>query len=199
MPSCVLFAVRSSGQAELPDLIKAYSGALPTRDTSADQANQYLIEKVVRWPTRAAPETQSDYRQKFRAGAKLDPRRLVLVEHVTPGRLGGNPAAPLVRGRVGALDKDPWRDVEPPQGPVEADFIRTVYLGESIGPFRLFEPVVAVIPWDVENGRLLNARSAGRSGYTRLAQWLDRVESLWARHGKGRTTFSQKLRFLSLA
>ena len=93
------------------------------------------------------------------------------------------------------MDKKPWKDIEPPQGAVEAEFLRPVYRGESIGPYRLFEPVEAVIPWDPENGGLLTSERAARRGYSRLSNWLGTAESLWNEHGKGRMTFEKKIDF----
>ena len=70
-----------------------------------------------------------------------------LVEREPVGRLGANPAAPRVRGKPGALDKRPWREVEPPRGPVEV-VLRPLLLGESIAPFRLLTSVLSVVPID---------------------------------------------------
>jgi hypothetical protein len=197
VPSAVVFAERSPLPQPLPKTVKSYAGHLARRDAHADEANKALQETVEPWPTDTEG-AGSPYRDKFRAGAKLDPRRLILVEKVQAGRLGANPAAPLVRGRTGNLDKKPWKDVEPPQGAVEAEFLRPVYLGESIAPYRPFEPVLAVIPWDGQEGQLLTSERAALRGHSRLAEWLSEVERLWKTHGKGKTTFAEKIDFYSL-
>ena len=123
---------------------------------------------------------------------------MVLVEPVQTGKLGGNPSAPLVRGRTGSLDKAPWKGVPPPQGPVESEFLRPVYLGESIAPYRLLEPVLAVIPWDEQNGEVLTSEKASRRGYSRLSSWLANTERLWQQHGKGKTSFREKIDYYHL-
>jgi len=197
VPSCVMFAERSRLPSSLPAQARFFSGHLPRRDARPEEAAVALTETVGAWP---ADDTWggSAYRKNFRAGAKLDPRRLIIVEPVKTGRLGANPSAPLVRGRTGSLDKRPWKDVPPPQAPVEAEFLRPVYLGESIAPYRLLEPVLAVIPWDEQRGELLTSKKASRRGYSRLSSWLATTEGLWREHGKGRTTFVEKLDFYHL-
>jgi len=197
VPSAVLFAKRSPSPRPLPSSIKTFSGELPRRDAHPEEAARVLKRKIEPWPSEDAGES-SPYLSKFHAGAKLDPRRLILVEKESAGRLGANPSAPVVKGRTGNLDKKPWKSVEPPRGAVEAEFIRTVYLGESIGPFSLFAPVLAVIPWDAKLGTLLDSRKARNAGYPRLASWLEAVEGLWKSHGKGSTTFAEKINFYGL-
>jgi hypothetical protein len=176
--------------------VRFFSGHLPRRDARPEEAAAELSERLGPWPTDEGPGGGSIYRKSFRAGVKLDPRRLVLVEPVQAGKLGANPSAPLVRGRTGSLDKKPWRDVPPPQAPVEAEFLRPVYLGESIAPYRLLEPVLAVIPWDEESRELLTSDKASRRGYSRLSYWLSIAEHLWQKHGKGEYQPRGKDRFL---
>ena len=182
VPSCVLFAgVHTEAlPAPLPDRVAAFAGALPRRDADMAEAEATLEETAASWPAEAADDGGSPYRKRFRNGATLWPRRIVLVEPVeVTGILPSNPAFPLVRGRTGRQDKKPWRNVTPPSGPVEAAFLRPVLLGETIAPFRVLTPLRAVIPWDHETQQLLDADEAIRRGYSRLAQWLERTEALW--------------------
>ncbi|HEX9964375.1 MAG TPA: N-6 DNA methylase [Allosphingosinicella sp.] len=199
VPSCVLFVERSKLPQPLPVEVRAFRGHLPRRDASPVEADNALKFEKKPWPTQqGVTATSSPYRKKFLAGAKLDPRRLILVEAVSSGRLGSNPDAPLVRGRTGNLDKEPWKHVPAPQGPVESSFIRAVYLGESIAPFRLFTPVQGVIPYDEVKRDVLSSSTAAARGFPRLSQWLASVEALWAQHGKGKTTFAEKVDFYKL-
>ena len=114
------------------------------------------------------------------------------------GRLGVNPSAPLVKGRTGSLDKKPWKNLPPPHAPVEGEFLRPVYLGELIAPYRLLEPVLAVIPWDKHTRQLLTSEMASRQGYSKLSSWLAKCEDLWQQHGKGKISFIEKLDFYHL-
>ncbi len=83
-------------------------------------------------------------------------------------------------GRDGALDKLPWKNIDPPRGPVERQFLRPLALGECLTPYRLLPPVTAVIPLDGQT--LLDSRSAAEAGFRHLAEWLKEIEGKWAAH-----------------
>ena len=196
VPSCVLFAGVHSGAlvAPLPDRVTALAGSLPRRDADASEANATLTETSAPWPKEATDEGSSPYRSTFRQGATLVPRRLVLVEDVpASGMLPPNPAFPLIRGRAGNQDKKPWRNIEPPHGPLDRAFLRPVLLGESIAPFRVLTPLQAVIPWEEQTHQLLNAEEATRRGYSRLARWLKQTETLWEEHKKSKMSHLERI------
>lgn len=67
---------------------------------------------------------------------------------------------------------------------MEAEFLRPLYLGESVAPFRLLGAPLAVIPWDSTAQTLLDLRAAQAAGHVHLGRWLTQVEELWAAHGK---------------
>lgn len=139
----------------------------------------------------------SPYRARFRQGATIVPRRFFIVDPEPVGRLGSRRDAPRVRGRAGRLDKAPWTGVEPPRGPVEAQFLRQVALGETVAPFRMLDTVTAVIPLD--GPTLLNSNAASDAGHRHLAAWLRDGEAKWAEHcnkgadGKPRMTLPARL------
>lgn len=197
VPASVLFAERASVRRPLPATVRTFRGHLPRRDAHEDEAARALLETAEPWPT-ATEGGGSPYGARFNAGAKLDPRRLVLVNRMPAGKLGDNPAAPLVEGRTGRLDKAPWKNIAPPRGPVEAEYLRPVYLGESIGPYRVFGPALGVIPCDPATGDLIDSRAAAVGGHGNLSGWLEKAESLWDRHGKGTSRFQEKLDFYGL-
>ena len=189
VPSCVLFAKEHDGAtpAALPSQVSALSGMLPRRDADLTEANSAITNTSTDWPSLAVELDESPYRRIFRQGAILVPRRLILVELVsTTNILPSNPKCPLVRGRTGNHDKLPWKNVEPPQGTVEGEFLRPTLLGESIVPFRVLSPLHAIVPWDSERHELMNSRTAASRGYPRLSQWLNRTENIWQESGRGR-------------
>ena len=178
VPACALFGRRGDA-GPLPETVRRYAGDLPRRDATEAEADAALRVAAAPWPAVPTMKAGSPYRTRFRDGATIYPRRFFIVEPARAGRLGANPAAPRVRGRESGLDKPPWSSVAPPEGPVEARFLRPVVLGETILPFRLLTPVVGVIPTD-ERGEVMDAKTAARAGFPNLAAWLRDSEAKWS-------------------
>ncbi len=195
--TCVLFGRREPAAA-LPAQIEQFSGTLPRRDAVETEADASLRRVREPWPPVTTLGAGSPhYRARFKQGATIVPRRFFFVEREPTTRLGDNPAAPRVRGRIGALDRMPWREVEPPRGAVEAQFLRTVLLGEGIAPYRLLSTALAVIP--AEGEVLLDSTAAAMAGHRHLATWLRDIDAKWRAHcgkradGTPRMTLSQQL------
>jgi hypothetical protein len=177
--TCVLFGRRELAEP-LPAGVERFSGTLPRRDASEAEADRVLRRTFEPWPRVTTLEGASPYRARFKQGATIVPRRFFIVEREPASRLGDNPAAPRVRGKVGSLDRAPWKEVAAPRGPIELGFLRPLLLGESIGPFRLLGPALAVIP--IEQGHVLDAAEAGNAGHRHLAAWLRDIETKWQMH-----------------
>ncbi len=177
--TCVLFGQRDRAGGP-PAEFDRWVGVLPRRDASEAEAAEALEHVRAPWPRARTLIAASPYRQRFRQGASLSPRRFFLVEPVEAGRLQSRRDAPRVRGRVSSLDKRPWTGVEPPEGPVERPFLRAVALGESVAPYRILGLVVGVIP--MENGRILTSAAAEAGGHRGLASWLRDTERKWNDH-----------------
>jgi SAM-dependent methyltransferase len=194
--SCVVFGRRELA-GPLPAEVERFSGTLHRRNATEADADATLQRARQPWPPIPTLEGLSPYRARFQNGATIYPRRFFLVEREPVGRLGNNPAAPRVRGRVSSIDKPPWKDVDPPRGAVEAEFLRPVLLGESIGPFRLLTPALGVVP--IEGEALLDAGAAANAGHRHLAAWLREIEGKWVAHcskredGKPRMSLAAQL------
>lgn len=190
VPSSVLFGVAGE-QGPVPAVATMFHGTLPRRDATPEEAEAALTSRSAQ--SRSSPPSASAYRPIFRQGAIVVPRVLFVVETAGLGRLGGDPAAPLVRSRRSSLEKKPWRDLAPLEGRVEASFLRPLYLGESVAPFRLLDAPLAVIPWDEETSRLLDRDHAREAGHLFLGAWLSKVEELWTEHGKRKEPLTPRL------
>ena len=194
--TCVLFGRREPAGG-LPAQVDQFSGTLPRRDASEIEADSSIRRIHEPWPPVTTLEGASPYRARFRNGANMFPRRFFLVEREAATRLGDNPAAPRVRGKTGPLDRLPWREVDPPRGAVEIQFLRMILLGESIAPFRLLTTALAVVP--AEGEAIFDPASASTAGYRHLAAWLRDTDAKWIAHcgkradGRPRIALGQQL------
>lgn len=184
VPSCVLIGRRRATARALPEEARVYSGTLPRRDASeadleaAIAAGRFsAVEKAPR-PVEGQFTGGSPYRKAFRQGATLVPRMLCFVERRKMGRLGADPSAPAIVSRRTTQEKQPWKNLPGLEGKVEIDFLRSVLLGESILPYRIFAPLEAVIPVN-SDGAVLDARAALDRGHDGLADWMRKSEKVW--------------------
>ena len=194
--TCVVLGRRERAGG-LPSRIERFTGTLPRRDASEAEADRVLHRTSEPWPPVTTLEGASPYRDRFQNGATIYPRRFFLVEREAAGRFGDNPAAPRMHGKAGSLDKAPWKELEPPRGPVEKEFLRPLLLGEGIAPFRLLAPALAVIP--ASGDALLDATAAADAGHRHLAAWMRSIEAKWRAHcskkadGTPRVTLAEQL------
>jgi hypothetical protein len=195
--TCVLFGRREMAGPH-PSEIDRWEGRLTRRDADEAEATRALTHSRVPWPRPRTLIGVSPYRERFRNGATIYPRRFFIVDPAPANRvLGRSPHAPIMQGHKGPLDKHPWTDVNPPHGPIEAEFLRPLALGESVAPFRMLDTVTAVIP--LSSGTMLDAAAARTEGHRNLAAWLADVEAKWAAHankkadGQPRMTLSAQI------
>jgi SAM-dependent methyltransferase len=181
--TCVLFG-RQQMAGPHPAQIDRWEGRLTRRDADESEAARALTHSRVAWPRARTLIGASPYRARFRQGATIVPRRFFIVDHAPASRLGRSIYAPIMQGRAGPLDKRPWTTVEPPQGPVENDFVRQLILGETLAPFRMLESVTAVIP--LKAGTVLDSTAARNAGHRHLAAWLQDVELKWSKHSNSK-------------
>ncbi|MBM2832442.1 MAG: hypothetical protein HW414_1494 [Dehalococcoidia bacterium] len=194
IPSCVLFAKSGDGSGpRLPSRVQVAAGILPRRDASGTEASQYLSWHDAPWPSERVDRVTAGYAGRFRDGAVVFPSVLFRVQAVEAGKLGTSPLAPLVESRRTTQEKPPWKNMRSLRGNIETDFLRPLYLGESIGPFRVLSPILSVVPWDNERKHLLAAAEAQARGYSHLAGWLAEAERVWSQNGSGRRTLVQQL------
>lgn len=192
VPSCVMIATKAE-TGPLPSMVTAYTGQLRHRDASVAEADTALSSQEAAWPQEAEFEGGSPYREAFRQGATMVPRVLCVVEYAPIGRFGADPSVPVVQSRRTNQEKQPWKGLGPLRGQVEARFLRSLYLGESIAPYRVLQPVLSVIPWDQNEENLLDATLAQRRGYGHLARWLQQAEALWQQHGQGNMSLLEQI------
>ena len=160
------------------------SGTLAKRDATSAEADESLTWRSIAWPPPAEDMPRQHYAEVFRQGATLVPRLLCVVERPS-SPVGFATDTVLVESRRSTQEKAPWKTLPPLRGTVESRFLRRLYLGESIAPFRLLDPVEAVIPWDEEPG-VMSAAVAQSRGFPHLASWMRQAEEFWEQYKQGR-------------
>lgn len=139
-------------------------------------------------------EANSPYARRFRQGAILVPRMLIMVEEEAPGPLQPR-TRQAVRSRRGSLDKEPWRSLPDQTGVVEDIFVRRAYLGEHCLPFRMLVPAQAVIPFDGKT--LLSGQDDRIDRYPGLADWWRSAERTWmANRSSERRTLIEQIDYI---
>jgi SAM-dependent methyltransferase len=189
VPAGVIFGTRvSEGAAvELPADRQIWSGALPTRDASWDEAAPHF--EVSRGATSVVdPDLLSAYAESARQGANLVPRLLLSVEERPAPQLGVTGGqVPIISRRV-AAEREPWRSLPAVTGLVERQFLYRFHLGETVVPYRFLDPLTTVLPFASE--RLLGENDDNLDRYPGLAEWWRTVNSLWMTHRQAATTMS---------
>lgn len=175
VPAGVLFGTVGGQASALPAETLAWSGATATAEDDRQLASAAGLVAAVTEGMASSP-----YRARFKNGATLFPRVLVMVTDAPASPLGTPAGHRLVRSRQSSLDKAPWKDVAANTGMVETEFVRPVYLGESIVPFRTLPPAAAVIPYD--GTRLLAGDDDRIDHYPGLAGWWRWAEGEWLAH-----------------
>jgi hypothetical protein len=180
LPASVVFGWRQSNAARpspLPHLADVWAGKFDTARASRAQAAA-CITRSVGEPLTTPDGQSSPYATMFSQGAIVVPRFLFLVEAVTTSPLGVGAGRLAVKSRRSPNEKTPWKHLAPLHGTVERQFIRPLYLGESILPFRCLRPAQAVIPWDGQ--RLLHQDHEQLDLYPGLARWWRSAEAVWS-------------------
>ena len=197
VPSCVVFGRRRAASKPMPEMVRAYSGTLRLRDAPEAMADASLnVYEGIPRPSVAVLKGGSAYRRSFRNGATLFPRVLCFVERRAAGRLGANPAAPLVVSRRSPKEKEPWKSIPAVEGSVEVEFLHNILLGESIIPYRLLRKFEGIVPVTAQ-GEMLDANAAANRGLTGLQAWMSRAEEAWIKNRRSNMDLIQLFNYIN--
>jgi len=190
VPASVVFGTRGDTSVALTPPAETWSGRLPTINASWEVAAQHLTRTNA--AERQAQASASPYGPRFSQGATIVPRVLFMVEMRQATGLGTGAGRKTVRSQRSANEKRPWKLLPAQDGIVETTFIRPVYVGDNVLPYRLLEPQHAVIPWDGQ--QLLAGDSDRIDDYPGLAAWWRPAEETWNAHrSSDRLTLLQRL------
>lgn len=181
VPACVVFGTRTASAAgvRLDHVPEVWSGRFDTKTATLAEARPN-IARTVGEPSSGRMTEASPYASRFSQGATVVPQMLFLVVETDVGPLGAGAGRRTVRSHRSAYEKIPWKQLPSLSGTVEQEFIRPIYRGNNILPFRCTPSVSAVIPWDGQ--RLLGSDDERLDVYPGLAQWWRAAEKLWRQH-----------------
>lgn len=199
VPSCVVFGTyhRSASTTghhgtPLKGATEKWVGRMQQRDTWAD-----CRPRIERTPATEHVDTSdtahaSPYGDGFRQGAVLVPRMLMFVNLETPATGLGLPGSVVqVRSARGSQEKAPWKTLPDLSGTVERRFVHPVHLGSTLLPFRMLEPMHAVLPFGMQDGVTHDL-----SGYPHMRRWWGNASDLWDQYGSGKMTLDQQIDYM---
>ena len=172
----VVFGSRAEHAGEMSTAIEVWSGRLPSENATWDLV-EGCVERKAGEARLITGDVHSPYRARFSQGATFSPRLLFMVDEQKSGPLGVTAGRVSVKSSRNANEKKPWKQLDSVEGIVESEFIRPLYNGENILPFRITAPIKAIVPWDSTD--LLTGDSEKIELYPGLADWWRRTESIW--------------------
>lgn len=189
----VIFAHRSREPIPMGEETIVWSGRLSQPNARWSVA-QHELSRTKGRVRRATGEARSPFGARFTQGATFNPRFLFVVAERPASPLG----LPAGRMAVASLrsnnEKPPYKELPAIEGVVETEFVRPVFSGENLLPYRVGAPLRAVIPCNSQ--RLLSAREIDL--HPGLAHWWSRAEELWeANRSSDRLTLAQQLDYQS--
>lgn len=196
--SSVVFGRRTTEAArKLPVETTRWTGTIPRSAHTWPEAQPY----VTREPARLSvsdddAEDLSPYGDRFSQGANVVPRVLFLVEPQPVNPLGLGAGRRQVQSVRSSYEKPPWKDVAGMKGVVEAEFVRSLLLSESVLPYRLLPFREAVLP--LEGNVLLDSDHPHLDLYPGLAAWWRQAEQLWEQYRTSeRLTLAEQIDYRS--
>ena len=191
--SSVVFARRSRDPGALGESTIVWTGKLRGSNNSwaAAQAELTRDEGMLRRTTGMA---KSPFAPRFSQGATFNPRFMFIVTERAAGPLGLAAGRTAVGSHRSVSEKPPYKHLPSIEGVVESEFVRPVYSGESLLPYRVVDPLFAVIP--CASDHLLKAREIDL--HTGLRQWWTQAETAWqANRSSERLSLMEQLDYQS--
>jgi hypothetical protein len=138
--------------------------------------------------------TESPYAPSFAQGATILPLLAFFVSEREASSLGIPQGRVAIQSQRSAYEKKPWKDLPALTGVVERKFVRAVYSGESVFPFRIGEPMRAIVPCTDE--ALLRPDEIDL--HPGLQNWWNQASQMWVEHRSSeRLSLTDQLDFQS--
>jgi SAM-dependent methyltransferase len=174
----VIIGNRASLPRSMPTERARWTGKLDPRWRSWDDVRDHIRIDGDAAPRESNPG--SPYHERFTNGASVFPRVLFIVEKAPASPLGTPAGKVAIRSTRSATEKHPWKTLPRLEGVVETEFLRPVYFGESVLPYRTIAPCRAIIPYDKTG--LMSGDSERIELFPGLEAWWRTAEETWLRH-----------------
>ena len=175
--SSVVFARRTDEPKPMSDRTIVWKGKLRNTNCNWTEARGRL-ERTAGRLMRVESEAAATLANRFSQGATFSPRLVFVVKERPPGPLGLPAGRMAVESSRSANEKEPYKHLPSLEGVIESEFVRPVYSGENLLPYRVVAPLQAVIPCSAS--ALLNEREIDQ--YPGLSSWWLRAEEVWKTH-----------------
>lgn len=173
--SSVVFGTRADGSPiSMPETAQIWRGRLPTPNASWDQVSTTLSQVDGRL-RRAGTLTGSPYAPAFSQGATFTPHFMFVVQRQEISALGIPAGRIAIRSCRSVYEKKPWKDMPDLSGVVEAEVVRPYFNGDSVFPYRAYNPGMVVLPCG-RNGILAPDQIELNPGFF---QWWERAAQIW--------------------
>ena len=186
VPSCVVFGLRAASSSHkdrlpMPSARMRGSGNVASgAPEGGEDGLSLVLDSQAVGAVKRPRNSASPYGTRFRQGAALVPRMLILVVTDAPGPLPVPKTLRAVHSRRGSLEKKPWSELPAQKGVVESIFVRPAYLGEHVLPFGLWASATAVVPFDGKH--MLSGDDERIDRYPKFAGWWRAAEAQWDEH-----------------
>jgi SAM-dependent methyltransferase len=138
--------------------------------------------------------SKSPYAPNFTQGAIIAPYMAFVVKKKESSPLGMSQGKIAVQSQRSVYEKKPWKLLPALSGVVETQFVRPLFSGENLYPFRVGKPKLAVIPCD--KASLLNQETIDL--FPGLRKWWQNSTQLWeANRSSERLSLMEQLDFQS--
>jgi hypothetical protein len=176
--SSVVFGVRTDARpVPMPEEAEIWTGRLPRTNASWEEAGASLT-RVEGRVSRTNTLTRSSYAQAFFPGATLYPRVAFMIKEQAASTLGLPAGRVAIRSARSVYEKKPWKEQPDLTGVVESEFIRPLYIGENLFPYRISDHGLVAVPCNAR-GVITKPEIDLSPGYS---QWWGRSEELWEEH-----------------
>jgi hypothetical protein len=158
----------------MPEQGEIWTGKLQVVNASWSAASGWL-KRTTGTVYHPGQTSKSLYAPRFTQGAILAPYLAFVVDKKESSPLGLSQGRVAVQSHRSVYEKKPWKNLDDLSGVIETQFIRPLFTGDNVYPFRTGKPKLAIIPCD--KATLLSLDSIDL--YPGLQHWWAQATQIW--------------------